>query len=474
MDLIEQAVFTSAETSRASGYQVVATSPGVGEADARELATWGPSHDALLEPGPQALSLNFHPLPSGAYCVSRTTPSGFEYSGRGGVRVYTQCLVVPPAVLARFANNPFSLVRAATANGSLRQYDKVPSHLEPIRLAGRTPPVDSALLSRLCTNPGPEWMASLIQAMLESVTVAIVGGPPAEQLIAGLINCLPVECRADFSFSTGLKFSSRRPFRLVALAADPEEQRRIERLYNVAVLRIGSEIPAAFTPVESWPRLIHRVLKCGRTSFLAARLARRHLGFSSQDLPLFGLQLLEELDATAMETDTPGKEPVGDATGDEAANLDETVSPESGENPSPAGPRYVREPSGPRADQRKAHAPHPQFQKGSGAAASPKRPADSPSKHLDPDNPQVLEKLERLDDVVFEAISGNAEAAEQLKTLWPAVLSELGERLVAESREQYLRYALSIWNEFQEPDGTRTPARAAQSLDVLCVLFDQV
>jgi hypothetical protein len=29
MDLIEQAVFTSAETDRAAGYQVVATSPGV-------------------------------------------------------------------------------------------------------------------------------------------------------------------------------------------------------------------------------------------------------------------------------------------------------------------------------------------------------------------------------------------------------------------------------------------------------------
>ena len=37
MALIEQAVFTSAETERSAGYQVVATSPGVSEADLVEV-----------------------------------------------------------------------------------------------------------------------------------------------------------------------------------------------------------------------------------------------------------------------------------------------------------------------------------------------------------------------------------------------------------------------------------------------------
>ena len=162
MDLIEQAVFTSAETDRSAGYQVVATSPGVREADCRELAAWGPSHDALLDSLPSAVSVNFHPLPSGSHCVSRTTPAGWEYSGRGGARVYTQCLIVPPPVLARFANNPFALLRAALAGGALRLYDQVPKRLEPLRLVGRAAALDSALLARLCTSPGPGWLASLV------------------------------------------------------------------------------------------------------------------------------------------------------------------------------------------------------------------------------------------------------------------------------------------------------------------------
>ncbi len=76
----EQAVFAS--SGNAAGYQVVAASPGLCEADARELAVWGPSHDSLLDPSPEAESLNFHPLPSGAFCISRTVALGWD--GQGG------------------------------------------------------------------------------------------------------------------------------------------------------------------------------------------------------------------------------------------------------------------------------------------------------------------------------------------------------------------------------------------------------
>src|SRR5687768_1022640 len=111
--LVEQAIFTSARTARSAGYHLVAASSGISEVDARELAAWGPSHDSLLETGSAAVSVNFHRLPSGAYCISQSTPEGPEFSGRGGVRVYTQALVMAPEALARFANNPFAVLRAA-------------------------------------------------------------------------------------------------------------------------------------------------------------------------------------------------------------------------------------------------------------------------------------------------------------------------------------------------------------------------
>ena len=436
MHLIEQAIFTSAETDRSAGYQVVAASPGVSGEDARALAVWGPSHDAMLDSTPGALSYNFHPLPSGAYCVSRTTPAGWEYSGRGA-RVYTQCLIVPPEVLKRFANNPFALMRAAAASGSLIVYDELPSRLQPLRLSGGTPPVDSALLSRLATSPGADWMAAIVQAALDSVGIAVVGKPAAEQVIAGLINCLPPECRTEFSFSTGLKFSSRRRFRVVALPDDMEEQRRIERLYNVTVLDLCADPPDEFARGDTWARFVHRVLKSGRTSLLATQLSNRRMEIAPEDLSALGLQFLEELDGLLE---------------------------------GPNGPPLECDPPG---QKQRAHEAHRRFEQETRAPAVTECKPTAASKLIAPSDPRLLPALEKLDNLVYEAIAGQTESIGHLKSLWPRLRHELGDEMLARSREQYLRYALAIWEKCAEPDGLRHPERAIQSLDVLCVLFDE-
>jgi hypothetical protein len=95
-----------------------------------------------------------------------------------------------------------------------------------------------------------------------------------------------------------------------------------------------------------------------------------------------------------------------------------------------------------------------------------------PSKDLDPTDPEVLARLERLDDLVFDAISGKQASLDELAQFWPKVRSELGGPLLAESREQYLRYALTSWEKLAQRDGVRSPSLAMQSLEVLCVLFD--
>ena len=81
MKPVEQAIFTSVETDRQSGCQVVASSPGVCNADVCELAIWKPSRDSMHDTGADAESFNFHPLPSGAYCLSHTTATGWEHGG---------------------------------------------------------------------------------------------------------------------------------------------------------------------------------------------------------------------------------------------------------------------------------------------------------------------------------------------------------------------------------------------------------
>ena len=61
--------------------------------------------------------------------------------------------------------------------------------------------------------------------------------------------------------------------------------------------------------------------------------------------------------------------------------------------------------------------------------------------------PEVLELLERIDDLVFAAIAGDGGALAELEVLWPVAAEELDDELVEQSREQYLRCALSIWTE---------------------------
>jgi hypothetical protein len=121
----------------------------------------------------------------------------------------------------------------------------------------------------------------------------------------------------------------------------------------------------------------------------------------------------------------------------------------------------------------RAHAPHHRFEKSLDAVASAPAATIVPSKQLHPDGPEVLERLEALDDAVYGAMDGPEAALERLKTLWPATLATLGETLVADSREQYLRYALWIWENGTDAHGVHDPLRAIRALDVLCVLFEE-
>jgi len=446
MALIEQAVFTSAETDRAAGYQLVAASAGLSEADARELAVWGPSHASLLNSGPESVSFNFHPLPSGAYCVSRTTPAGFEYSGRGAARVYTQCLIVPADVLGRFANNPFAVLRAASAAGFLEVHQRVPDRLEPLRLVGRAAVVDSVLLTQLASNPGPDRLAALVKAALSSESLATAGDLATEHLVAGLINCLPPECRTEFSFSTGLKYSSRRPFRIVALPGDKREHRSMHQRYNLTLLDLAESLPPEFAPIDGWARFIREVLASGRTSFLATQFSKRRFELACEDLPALGLQLLEGLDISSLPAEP------------------ELLADKKQEGPD-SGPDWW-------SGIQRAHAAHRRFE-GSGPSTDAKDHPAAPSESPDPDSPETLEKLELLDDLVFEAIGGEPSAMKQLRASWSQLRAELGAELLEETREQYLRHALSIWEGYRDCDGLRDPTKAMQALDVLCVLFDE-
>jgi hypothetical protein len=322
-------------------------------------------------------------------------------------------------------------MRAAAAEGIFDRPPDALARLDSFDLEGTASPVDSRSLSRLAGELGPGRLALVVQTVLECPCLAVDSLVSAEHLIAGLLDCIPPECRSAITFTTGLKHCSRRPFRIVPFPRDEAARCWLAHQPHVSVLDLCRLAAAGPPLIDGWARLIRRILASDRVAFLATQLSKPRPGCALEDLGALGLQLLEELD----------------------------VSPLDGLIGLP--PR--------------AHAAHHRFEKSGPAATATAATAtlSRPSQHLDPDSPEVLAKLEMLDDMVFDAINGRSVAIDRLRKLWVGMQKELGLDLFAESREQYLRYALSVWEQGIEREDASDPANALLALEVLCVLFDE-
>jgi hypothetical protein len=233
---LPQAIFTSVRGKRLDGYQLAARSDEIDDELARDLQSWGPAHDSLLFPREGIESINFHAVAAGQwYCLSRTVCSGAEYSGRAGGRIYTQMFLIPPDGLARFANNPFLVLRSLRAAGRLLVHDDVPERLRSLPLVGRA-------ASHEVEEQGPDIPAgnlnALESALRQSPSVAVGGTRQVEPWFAALFRRLPLEDRPRISFSTGLKPSLGRPFKLFVAPEDPAQQRQLSRQSGVRIVEL--------------------------------------------------------------------------------------------------------------------------------------------------------------------------------------------------------------------------------------------
>ena len=104
----------------------------------------------------------------------RTTAAGWEGGGQGGQDLSTHCLIVSPATLRQFANNPLALVEEAAAAGAFDAPQR-PGGLQPLELSGGAAAVDLVLLERIGGQLGPQRLAALVQAALQSVCLAVGG-----------------------------------------------------------------------------------------------------------------------------------------------------------------------------------------------------------------------------------------------------------------------------------------------------------
>ena len=83
--------------------------------------------------------------------------------------------------------------------------------------------------------------------------------------------------------------------------------------------------------------------------------------------------------------------------------------------------------------------------------------------------PEVIARLEWLDDLMFAAIDGDAVALEAAVHAWRKTVEELGAEAVEESRRQYMRRAQSVWNSLRDnPD--HPPHKVFSAIEIISLL----
>ncbi|MHC2070321.1 GAP1-N2 domain-containing protein [Bremerella sp. T1] len=304
---VEQAIFTSARTSQKDGYQLVAWSPGISSEDARQLAVWGPAHDSMIVDDPTDVSLNFHPLGDGKFCISRTMLGLAEYSGRGGRQVYTHCFVLKADAFARFHNDPFRVLSAALAIHDLRPGAKLPTDLPTLSMLPSGGPVDAGLIRFFDSPLQQQTLVAWTHQAMTSEKLMFTGSYN-DRFLTVFFNLLPVSIRPKFSFSTRLRYSPRREFRLIGLANNKDEQKKAARQEGCSAFQF--DLPPR-TPEASrhpWATWV-QVALCHREPDETARMISEiPLSTRLEDLSAIGNRLRVAMSAKRKKGNAEAKE----------------------------------------------------------------------------------------------------------------------------------------------------------------------
>jgi hypothetical protein len=165
----------------------------------------------LIDPN-NRVSVNFHPLPSGRFALSRSCEGPPEYSGRGGHQVYTHILVVDDHGLEAVDGQTFDIYQNALALGYLFHQFNPPRMLEPIRLPRFHTRRDRKAWSARASELGLPPLEPLRQRLLSGRAVRF-GYPGDRALLAEcLIGSLSPEVARKISFASSLRPSALRPF----------------------------------------------------------------------------------------------------------------------------------------------------------------------------------------------------------------------------------------------------------------------
>jgi len=297
---IEQAVFASSRSDAAARRTsaTIATSRGVIACDLAELEAWRPRRETLPSVHPDGDRLQFHPLPSGCCALSRTVSLDCDESAGEKTlpQLYTHSLVLPPQVMEAFRNHPIHVYSAACSQGVFRRSGQEPGRLSPVALTP-DPIFELNTLRRAAFREQGERIAALLQAVLDSISLGMLGKPSESlSVFESLYSCLPVSCRTEVSFSTGLNFSDCRPVRVADFSNAPHAVSQESLRGNVLVFDVDQYIPFDDDLLEAWPLAVLRMLRSKRIDALMRVCESTRIGRTLNGLSVIGREAGEYLD----------------------------------------------------------------------------------------------------------------------------------------------------------------------------------
>jgi hypothetical protein len=96
----------------------------------------------------------------------------------------------------------------------------------------------------------------------------------------------------------------------------------------------------------------------------------------------------------------------------------------------------------------------------------------SPESYLQTESasePNIVARLEWLDDLMFAAIEGDPVSLQAAAEAWNNTLRQLGRDALEESRRQYLRRAQSVWNDLRSTPN-HPPHKVFAAIEIISLL----
>ena len=112
--------------------------------------------------------------------------------------------------------------------------------LRTLTMDGGAEPVRMETLNGIARTTGIRRFSTILDQILGNFTTILTGRAVPEMLLEALLDVLPVECRLEFSFSTGLRFSENRLFRIVFIGDSSEEDERIRHEFRLPMISSSS------------------------------------------------------------------------------------------------------------------------------------------------------------------------------------------------------------------------------------------